>query len=152
VFAAITVANPGGLGKADRHDVREPPKVLLREAMAGAAERDLIARQYVTDFADVFGLGLTTFRAAGGDATAVYLAFLAAEPDSHVARKFGRDVAEALRREAAAKSESLGGADRHAALSLWDAELKARGLNPGTCADLTVASVFAAYLTSTRDE
>jgi triphosphoribosyl-dephospho-CoA synthase len=28
----------------------------------------------------------------------------------------------------------------------WDGELKARGLNPGTTADLTVATLFLAFL------
>ena len=48
VFAAIAAANPGGLGRAARHDVNAPALVTLREAMAEAAERDRIARQYVT--------------------------------------------------------------------------------------------------------
>jgi triphosphoribosyl-dephospho-CoA synthase len=85
-------------------------------------------------------------------ATAVYLAFLATEPDSHIARKFGRDVAEALRNEAASRREILVDSPRrYEALIAWDAELKARGLNPGTSADLTVASIFAAYLAAMRE-
>jgi triphosphoribosyl-dephospho-CoA synthase len=162
VFAAIALANPGGLGSAERHDVREPPTVPLREAMAAAADRDLVARQYARGFADVLDLGLGVYaraRVAGSDTAAataaVYLAFLAAEPDSHVARKFGREAAEALRRDAAARLgalETLDLAARHAALAAWDAQLKARGLNPGATADLTVATVFAARLSARRDE
>jgi triphosphoribosyl-dephospho-CoA synthase len=157
VFAAIAMAAPGGLGTAERHDVREPPTVSLREAMAGAADRDLVARQYVADFEDVFGLGLETFCATPGEAaekaTAVYLAFLAAAPDSHVARKFGRAAAESLRQEARSRARSLESApDRQTALAAWDADWKARGLNPGTSADLTVATIFAAYVARLRDE
>jgi triphosphoribosyl-dephospho-CoA synthase len=160
VFAAIAAANPGGLGTVDRHDVHAPPTVSLREAMADAAARDLVARQYVTDFADVFDLGAPTFIAAmargasaAEAATAVDLAFLVAEPDSHIARKFGRDVAEALRDEAASRRDILlEPARRYEALLAWDAELKARGLNPGTCADLTVASIFTVYLSEMREE
>src|SRR5204863_6766460 len=49
-YSAIALANPGGLGKVEEHDVSaEPPKDLL-VAMKMAAERDLIAKQYVTDF------------------------------------------------------------------------------------------------------
>lgn len=158
VFAAIALANPGGLGTVEQNDVREPPTVPLRKAMAAAAERDLVARQYARGFADVLGFGLTAFaraRASGADAAqataAVYLAFLAAEPDSHIARKFGGETAEAVRRDAAARVGGLGGLDAEA-LSAWDGRLKARGLNPGATADLTVASVFAAYLSSIRDE
>jgi triphosphoribosyl-dephospho-CoA synthase len=160
VFAAIATANPGGLGKAARHDVSTPPTVALLEAMADAAARDLVARQYVTNFADVFGIGAPTFvtaTAGGGStaeaATAVYLAFLSREPDSHIARKFGRKIAEALRDEAASRRDILvNSAPPYEALLAWDTELKARGLNPGTSADLTVASIFAAYLLAMREE
>ena len=85
VFAAIAAANPGGLGRAPRHDVNAPATVTLREAMAEAADRDRIARQYVTAYEDIFSLGLpalATARRRHSDARwstlAVYLAFLAA--------------------------------------------------------------------------
>ena len=76
VFAAIAAAHPGGLGRAPRHDVNAPATVTLREAMAEAAERDRIARQYVTAYEDIFSLGLpaleisasATRRRALGDA------------------------------------------------------------------------------------
>ena len=58
VFAAIRLANPGGLGSAPRHDVQEPATVTLLLAMAEAADRDLIAAQYATNFRDVFVTGL----------------------------------------------------------------------------------------------
>ena len=104
VFAAIAAANPGGLGRAPRHDVSAPAVVTLREAMAEAAERDRIARQYVTAYEDIFSLGLpalATARQRQSDARwstlAVYLTFLAAMPDTHIARKFDAGVAEAVR-------------------------------------------------------
>ena len=37
---------PGGLGQAAEQDVADEPTVTLREAMALAADRDLVARQY----------------------------------------------------------------------------------------------------------
>jgi triphosphoribosyl-dephospho-CoA synthase len=161
-FAAIAAANPGGLGSAQRHDVREPPAVSLREAMAAAAERDLVARQYANGFAEVFGLGARAYgeaRELGRDpaeaAETVYLAFLSRHPDSHIARKHGLEAAEALRQDAAARVVRLAGMaseERAYALAAWDRALKARGLNPGTSADLTVATLFAAFLSSSRDE
>ncbi|HSI59930.1 MAG TPA: triphosphoribosyl-dephospho-CoA synthase, partial [Ideonella sp.] len=57
-FRGIALANPGGLGRADAQDVREAPSVTLREAMALAAGRDLIARQYLNGYAELFELGL----------------------------------------------------------------------------------------------
>lgn len=154
VFAAIRLAAPGGLGHAEAHDVREPARVGLGEAMAAAAHRDRVACQYATGFADVLDLGvpcLRSARAGGAEpawaATATYLAFLAAFPDSHVARRHGPDAAERVRARAA--SLDLDGADPSAhapRLLALDADLKRAGINPGTSADLVVATLLAAAL------
>ncbi|HQR08743.1 MAG TPA: triphosphoribosyl-dephospho-CoA synthase [Gemmatales bacterium] len=53
VYEAIRLARPGGLGKATSQDIREQPTVTLLEAMRLAADRDLIARQYVSSYHDV---------------------------------------------------------------------------------------------------
>jgi triphosphoribosyl-dephospho-CoA synthase len=159
VFAAIAAANPGGLGRAARHDVNAPATATLREAMAEAAGRDRIARQYVTDYEDVFCLGVPALAAARGrwseprwPTLAVYLAFLAAIPDTHILRKFDAAAAEAVRTEAAGWRDALAAARDPAemteSLLAWDAALKSQGLNPGTSADLTVATLFAAKLSS----
>jgi triphosphoribosyl-dephospho-CoA synthase len=150
VFAAIRLANPGGLGRAGRHDVAAAAPVSLLDAMAEASDRDRIARAYVTGFADVPTIGLKALadaRAAGLDpawcTTAVHLAFLRSVPDSHVARKHGAAAAESLRLEAESLLAGLDLADRPAeALLTLDASLKARGLNPGTSADFTVATLL----------
>jgi triphosphoribosyl-dephospho-CoA synthase len=156
-FEAIRLARPGGLGTADRHDVHGPARVNLLEAMRAAADRDLIARQYATGYAEVADTGLARLaaaRARGRDwrwaTTEVYLAFLARHPDSHVARKFGAAEAGRLRDEAVARDRDAARAEDLAAdagpLGAWDGELKARGLNPGSSADLTVATLFLAFL------
>lgn len=156
VFRAIVLAAPGGLGDAAQHDVRRPATVGLAAAMAEAAPRDAIARQYVTGFADVFETGVPTYAravargwSAPSAAVAVYLGFLAALPDSHVQRKHGAAAAEALRAEARPWRERAAAADPATLtdeLLAWDAALKRRGINPGTSADLTVASIFAHML------
>jgi triphosphoribosyl-dephospho-CoA synthase len=157
VYAAIAAAGPGGLGRAAEHDVHEEPTVSLREAMAAAADRDRIARQYVTVFEDVFDLGLSALEAARRQGRerrwstlAVYLGFLAELPDTHVERKFGSASAEDLRVEAAIWRARLAAAPDPETmvpgLMQWDATLKACGVNPGTSADLTVATLFAAML------
>ncbi len=138
-FEAIRLAAPGGLGEAPQHDVREPARVTLRVAMREAAHRDSIARQWANGFTDVFE-ALTAYAATG--ALGTYLRFLATFPDSHVLRRHGPEIAEEVRRDAARmRSADL------TALLRWDAALKARGINPGTTADLTVATAFAARLT-----
>jgi triphosphoribosyl-dephospho-CoA synthase len=163
VFSAIAAANPGGLGHAPRHDVNAPATVSLREAMAEAADRDRIARQYVTVYDDVFSLGLPALLAARGrraeaswSTLAVYLAFLAGAPDTHIARKFDAATAEAVRREAVGWREALTAASDPEEISdgllNWDAALKSRGINPGTSADLTVATLFASGLSSLHDD
>jgi len=153
-FAAIRLAEPGGLGAAPAHDVRMPPTVSLAVAMAAAADRDRIAAQYADGFADIFDLGLPRLRAGLARwrserwaTTSAYLAFLTRLPDSHVARKYGVERAEAVcamaqpyagRLDEAADPEPL-----TAPLLAFDRELKAAGINPGTSADLTVACLFA---------
>ncbi|MFY9658222.1 MAG: triphosphoribosyl-dephospho-CoA synthase [Methylocystis sp.] len=156
-FQAITLAQPAGLGEAPEHDVSAPARVTLLEAMRAAASRDRIAFQYANGFRDIFGLGLGALgaaRQAGAKpwlaTLRVYLAFFSGLPDSHIARKYGEETAERVRREAAEFAERQGNwADsetiRREAL-VFDAALKARGLNPGTSADLTVATLFAARL------
>nr|WP_245239720.1 triphosphoribosyl-dephospho-CoA synthase [Methylobacterium variabile] len=151
IYAAIRLASPGGLGRAARHDVTaEGPPPPLLAAMAEAAERDRIARAYVTGFADLFETGLSALAAARArgltepwTTTAVHLAFLAGFPDSHIVRKFGAAAAEAVRAEAEAALGGLAlGEGARAVLLAHDAALKAAGLNPGTSADLTVATLF----------
>jgi triphosphoribosyl-dephospho-CoA synthase len=161
VFAAIAAANPGGLGRAGRHDVNAPATASLREAMAEAAGRDRIARQYVADYEDIFTLGLPALAAARGrwsdprwPTLAVYLTFLAAIPDTHILRKFDAATAEAVRREAAGWRDAFAAARDPAGMTArllgWDAALKSRGINPGTSADLTVATLFASSLSALR--
>lgn len=151
-FRAIAAANPGGLGAVPDADVRMSATITLKAAMEMAAGRDSISRQYVTGFEDIFSLGMPAL----GDSPlarerveAAYLAFLSTFPDSHIVRKFGTAAAETVQAEAQtvrSQLEGLDGGRRHDLLLAFDSRLKARGLNPGTTADLTVASIFAALL------
>lgn len=151
-FRAISLAQPAGLGAAPEHDVGGPARTTLLEAMRAAQDRDRIGYQYAHDFVDIFETGLAAqMRARGDSADAatetllIYLAFLSAFPDSHIARKHGLDAAETVRRETARRFAPLAGAPRAALFAEaldWDRALKTRGLNPGTSADLTVATLF----------
>ncbi|KAA0589123.1 triphosphoribosyl-dephospho-CoA synthase [Azospirillum lipoferum] len=154
-FEAIRLASPGGLGRAAEHDVAGPATVDLRVVMTAARSRDRIAAQYADGYRDVFDIGVARVRSmADSDAVtmaeAVYLDFLTAFPDSHILRKHGEEVAasvlaearEVRGRVAAASSAVL----RREHLFVFDARLKWQGINPGTSADLTVASLFAHWL------
>ena len=65
-FRAIALTQPAGLGQVAQQDVHAPPSVGLRAAMALAAGRDSVARQYDAGYADLFDLGLGWFGAAAG--------------------------------------------------------------------------------------
>jgi triphosphoribosyl-dephospho-CoA synthase len=164
-YRAIALARPGGLGRADRQDVHDGPTVALRAAMALAADRDRIARQYRDGFAECFEIGLPALPSGfslpplqpgeppdGATAAAVqalYLAWLASRPDSHIVRKHGEAVAQNVMRAAQGWRQRSAGApalDADPAFAAWDQELKAGGLNPGTTADLTVATLMLAGL------
>jgi triphosphoribosyl-dephospho-CoA synthase len=158
-FAAIVRAAPVGLGRAERHDVFAPAQVTLKQAMAEAADRDRVARQYTTAFADVFDLGMPLHAAAmtrwsdpKWATLAVYLGFLSKFPDSHIVRKHGAEAAADVCRTAmkfdAVLWSAQDPADRLGDFLTWDAALKTRGINPGTSADLTVATLFGRRLQS----
>lgn len=158
-FRAIVRASPAGLGHAERHDVFAPAKGTLREAMAEATDRDRIASQYATGFSDIFEIGeplLAAELAASPDrrraTLAVHLGFLAAFLDSHIVRKLGAAAAEEVRRQAL-KLQAMARAtarleDVLPDILAWDAALKQAGINPGTSADLTVATLFTHRLRS----
>jgi triphosphoribosyl-dephospho-CoA synthase len=153
-FRSIVRAAPAGLGHSARHDVFNPATVSLLQAMSEAANRDMVARQYATDFADIFDLGLPLLESVSrrrGDAKwatlATFLGFLSAFPDSHIARKLGVETAHCVQGAAVNFARMLQAAEQPdqivPALLAWDAALKAKGINPGTSADLTVATLFA---------
>jgi triphosphoribosyl-dephospho-CoA synthase len=152
VFAAIRLANPGGLGAAARYDVNESADATLLLAMAEAADRDRIAAQYVSGFRDIFTTGLAALEEARDcglkppwTTLAVYLTFLSAFLDSHIMRKHGSAAASEVQRKAkeALTNFRTKGENCLADLTALDQDLKSRSLNPGTSADLTVATLFA---------
>lgn len=162
VYEAIRLARPGGMGTVPENDVHSEPQVGLLEAMRLAAGRDSVARQYACGFADVLGWGVDRWRASMqryGDeawaASAVFIAFLSKWPDSLIARKFGASTAQAVSDRAVSIQGRMddpgagraGLDDLRATLLTWDGELRRAGLNPGTTADLTVATALAAKLT-----
>jgi len=153
VYEAIRRANPGGLGAVPEQDVAAPPTVDLRQAMALAADRDRIARAYVTDFEEMFAFGLPALeqiRRRTADpaltVTTLHMAYLAEFPDSHIARKFGEDTAQAICAEARQRAplwDPVALPESFQELLAFDAALKRRNINPGTTADFVVATLFA---------
>jgi triphosphoribosyl-dephospho-CoA synthase len=161
-YIAIRAAEPGGLAEVPQHDITSEPDVTLLEAMRTAEGYDRIAWNYAHDYADIFDLGLPRLKAAMERwqslpfATSfVYLGFLGTIPDTLIERKFGnRQAAEVMQEAAwleARLATSSSPQDLVPLLAAFDHSLKARGLNPGTSADLTVAMLFAASLQALED-
>jgi triphosphoribosyl-dephospho-CoA synthase len=153
VFAAIREAQPGGLGTAPEADVAAPPTLALVDAMRLAAERDLVARQYATDFSDLFGCivpwltsGVERGESLSRNIVRVHLQMMSKFPDSLIQRKCGAKIAQESADRAAdvllaqQRSES----DYEQALADFDFWLRVDGhrRNPGTTADMLAAGLF----------
>ncbi len=153
VFEAIRLASPGGLGRAAEQDVQAEPTQTLREVMALAADRDLIARQYANDFMDVFDGGVPALVAGlehtgsvEGAIIFAHLQLLANLPDTLISRKRGMAEAEEASRRASAVLDAGWPSERAARKRMqeYDAWLRAEGnaRNPGATADLLTACLF----------
>jgi triphosphoribosyl-dephospho-CoA synthase len=155
VFQAIRLASPAALGRVPEQDIAEEPTRRLREVMALAADRDLIALQYANGFKEVLEIGvpaveqgLAVCRALENAIVYAYLRLLAVLPDSLIARKRSPEKAwEATRMAQRVLElgwpETCAGVEALASLDDW---LRAEGnaRNPGTTADLVAASLFVA--------
>jgi triphosphoribosyl-dephospho-CoA synthase len=151
-FDAIQLAKPAGLGRSEEHDIHQQADCTLLEAMQTSALKDNIALQYSNGFYQIATEGLAHYQQAlarwerpAWATTAVYLYWLAHYSDSHVVRKYGLPVADALQKDAREHYVAFLKQDNPKmylpALRAFDRELKEQGLNPGTSADLAVATV-----------
>ncbi len=157
LYRAIQLAAPAGIGRSDRHDVFQAPSAPLLEVMSHASERDLIARQFATGYGDLFDYALPRLRHYDRQwhnrewsITGLYLSLLARHPDTHVERKYGlyKAVVTTLRATELVKHLSTQADPETCRQRLMqaDEEFKREGINPGTSADLTVATLFIARL------
>ena len=157
VYQAIRLANPGGMGKKNNQDISEEPSVSLLKTMEISASWDQIAAQYTNNFADIFNFGVPLYKkllekwqdekwATSG----LFLSFLAHYPDSLIERKFGLLKAKEISAMISGLERELCRSDSpgryEAQLLEIDSHLKRNRINPGTTADLTAASIFAAGL------
>jgi len=155
LYEAIRVMQPGGMAKVDSQDLGDLPTLPVREVMRLATDRDLIAQQYVNNFADVLSFGCERLQAwwertQGNRHLAVvgiHLDWMARFPDTLIARKNGPGLAIESAKQAAAVlaagwPEAPAGQEAFVELDAW---LRADGnkRNPGTSADMTAATLFA---------
>jgi len=153
VYEAIRLAHPGGMGTVNDGDISTPPPDDLLWAMGLAADRDWIAKQYVTGFRDLLETGVSLLSEWRPEASwelrviHLQLELLARWPDSLIARKCGLKLADEASVEAKAVLDA-GWPDSAAgllAILKFDAWLRADGhrRNPGTTADAVAAILFA---------
>ena len=153
VYRAIQLAQAGGLGQVARMDVRDTPPENLLQAMAAAANRDLIARQYVNGLQEVFELvvpallqGIESGWPLTTSVIHTQLLVMSRHSDSLVLRKCGSTIADQLAARAGTVLEHADPADPayiHALAEL-DFWLRSDGhrRNPGTTADLIATGLY----------
>ena len=156
-YAAIRMANPGGLGTSAEQDVTDDPTVSLTDAMRLAQDRDGIAREYASDFQATFESAVPTLasaRTAGFDwndaVVETFLTVLASFVDTHIARRAGANAAADVTRQAR-EVVAAGGVRSEAGragIARLHAALRGNGnrANPGTTADITAAAIFVVLL------
>lgn len=157
VFKAIVLASPGGLGQSSAQDVNDQAEVSLIDAMEIAKNRDRIALQYVTNYKDIFNfsilrynLGLTQYGSREWAASLVFSGLLSQFPDSHIERKYGNKYSNWVLEKIITVDQALLRTNMPEQilplLHEVDGLFKAKSINPGTTADLTVATVLVGLL------
>jgi triphosphoribosyl-dephospho-CoA synthase len=156
VFRAIALASPGGLGEANEQDVHTAATVTLQVAMGMAADKDRIAYQYLTNYEDIFDFALLTYyngknmwQSESWAGVAVYAALLSKFPDSHVERKYGGQYSGMIKLAMTQLSQKLTTENPEQlipSLLQLDQAFKSKRINPGTTADMTVATLLTALL------
>jgi triphosphoribosyl-dephospho-CoA synthase len=161
-YEAIRLAEPAGLGDVGQYDVRTSnPAVSLYQVMQSAQGHDRIARQYASNYADVFELaiprlydGMDRWDSEEWAVVSAYLGMLSAHADTHIERKHGSSLAQdvgvrAKRLDDMLLAEKEIPQNLAEPLMQFDTELKRQGINPGTSADLTVAALTVKRLQDT---
>ncbi|MFI3220738.1 MAG: triphosphoribosyl-dephospho-CoA synthase, partial [Methylococcales bacterium] len=115
------------------------------------------ALQYLTDYKDIFDFTVLRYNDEllkwgyhHWAAVAVYADLLSHYPDSHIERKYGNQYTEMLASRMNQLNSELSATENPdlmmPLLHSIDQELKSQRINPGTTADMTVATVFTVFL------
>ncbi len=152
-FKAISLAAPGGLGESDQQDVGDSAEVNLLQAMKIAENKDRIAKQFTSDYKDIFDFSVLRYNDALlrfdhqiWAASAVFTGLLRSFADSHIERKYGDKYSGWVLKQIITVDDALMNTKNPEQLlpMLHDVDraFKEKGINPGTTADLTVATVL----------
>lgn len=156
VFQAISLASPGGLGESEQQDVKEKATVTLQKAMELASERDRIALQYITSYKDIFDFAVLRYNEAFNcffdkcwAAVSVYAGLLSRYADSHIERKYGNHHNNWVCEQMLLVDYALTNYAKPDLIHLLykvDQDFKVKRINPGTTADITVATILVIFL------
>ncbi len=142
---ALTSVKMNVTDELDVHDphtltmIRDRDMTLL-DVMQHSAANDMVAREWVTGF-PLTRRGADLLKQFGPGRQAIvntFLTLLASEPDTFIIKKHGTAVAQEtvlLAREVL---------DGKRSLEDFDADCIERGINPGSTADIIIASIFIA--------
>lgn len=132
----------------DELDVYDPEAIeiikgqnlTLLDVMRHSAVNDMVAREWINGFSLTrCGVDLLARYGSGRDAIVrAFLALLATEPDTFIVKKHGRDVAIKTMLHA---REVIEGTRN---LALFDEQCIHAGINPGSIADIIIASIYIA--------
>jgi triphosphoribosyl-dephospho-CoA synthase len=112
----------------------------LRDIMRHSAANDMVAREWIMGFAlSRRGADLLISHGPGRESIVfAFLTLLASEPDTFVMKKWGKEIAIRTMMHA---REVLGGTRD---ITSFDEECIASGVNPGSIADIIIASIYIA--------
>ncbi len=169
VYDAISVAEPGGLGKAPKLDVTDSASkqkilkdnVALFDVFKISSSWDSISSEWVNDYSITFDLGYPYFVEMFEKTNDVniatvhtFLKILSEVPDTLVARKLGLARAEEISIQAKQVLKAGALTTRKGREELFQLDDKLRDakhrLNPGATADLTAAVLSVAVLDGYR--
>jgi len=168
-YEAISIAQPGGLGKAPKLDVTDTAsrkkiieeKVSLYAVFKISAPWDSVSSEWVNDYGITFNIGYPFFTQQLEETNDInratvhtFLKILSEVPDTLIARKVGMSKAKEVSTQAKRVLEKGGltTSEGRGCLLKFDAKLHdpAHQLNPGTTADITSAVLALATLNGYR--
>ena len=130
----LDVHDPAAIGELKRR------QMTLADVMLYSARNDMVAREWVNGFS-LTRRGADLLHAYGGGCggvTGAFIDLLASEPDTFVVKKHGPDVAGMTMRKAQEVRDGLRD------IAAFDQECIDAGINPGSIADIIIASLYIA--------
>jgi triphosphoribosyl-dephospho-CoA synthase len=138
----VRVISGDELDVTDPHAVDEIRKrqMTLYDVMLYSAKNDMVAREWINGF-QLTRKGADLLKAHGCGSDSIVLTFLdllAAEPDTFIIKKHGKDTAWEVMQKAQDVRQGLRD------LVTFDQECIDAGINPGSIADIMIASIYIA--------